>query len=274
MRWAATTLLAWSVCLAGCRHSDLVEAELRTKENELREARGELLKSEAFNEALERELHAVHSSPPGVITPELGSQLYTLKEIVLGRQTGGYDDDDCPGDEALQVVLEPRDMDGHAIKAPGMLHVEALEITSEGLKIPLSSWDVPPDHLRRTWRNGLLATGYYVVLPWKTWPTNTKLRVIARFTLADNRVYEADRDVTIRLTPPAKQKPSAAPILVPAPPETETPLPLPQNGDARPGENRSQPADATPSALAPAGLRPLPALSGAVELLRPAPAAR
>ena len=86
MRWAATTLLAWSVCLAGCRHSDLVEAELRTKENELREARGELLKSEAFNEALERELHAVHSEPSGVITPNSArSFIRSRKSCSAGR---------------------------------------------------------------------------------------------------------------------------------------------------------------------------------------------
>src|SRR5262249_32012155 len=103
--------------------------------------------------------------------------------------------------EALQVVLEPRDPDGQAIKAPGRLTVTALQVSPEGLKIPLSTWEIAPDQLRRTWRNGLLSTGYYVVLPWKSWPTNPKLRVVAQFTLADGRIFEADKDVAIRLPP-------------------------------------------------------------------------
>jgi hypothetical protein len=274
MRWPVATFLA-SLLLAGCRHSDLVEAELRTKESELREARTDLLRSESFNEALQRELHAVHSNSAAKITPELGSQIYTLKEIVLGRQTGGYDDDDCPGDEALQVVLEPHDTDGHAIKAPGMLHVEALEITSEGLKMPLSAWDVPPDQLRKTWRNGLLATGYYVVLAWKNWPTNEKVRVIARFTLADGRLFEADKDVTVRLTPAAKRKPATVPSLEAVPAEPETPLPFPQKGGL-PLEHQRQPGDlgSTGGPVNPAALWQSPRLSRAVELLPPASAAR
>jgi hypothetical protein len=270
MRWPLTTLLATLLFVAGCKNNDLVEAELRTKENELREARDQLLQSEAHNEALQRELHAVHSSPSAKITPELGSQIYTLKEIVLGRQTGGYDDDDCPGDEALQVVLEPRDTDGHTIKAPGLLHVEVLEISPEGLKAPLSAWDVPPEQLRRTWRNGFLATGYYVVLPWKNWPSNNKLRVIARFTLADDRMFEADKDITIRLTPPAKRKPLPASPSEPVPAEMEVPLPAPQKEPARaPGSQSPRaPGAATPQQeLKPASLwQTSPALSQAVQL--------
>jgi hypothetical protein len=269
MRWPVATFVA-CLLLAGCRHnSDLVEAELRTKESELREARGDLLRSESFNEALQRELHAAQSNSAAKIPPELSSQIYTLKEIALGRQTGGYDDDDCPGDEALQVVLEPRDTDGHTIKAPGMLRVEALEITSEGLKIPLSAWDVPPDQLRKTWRNGLLATGYYVVLAWKNWPANEKLRVIARFTLADGRLFEADKDVTIRLTPAAKRKPANVPSLEVVPVEPETPLPLPQKSPVPIGETGTPTGQVNPAAAWHS-----PGLSRAVELLPPASAAR
>jgi hypothetical protein len=275
MRFVAT-LVASALLVAGCRHSDLVEAELRTKESELRDIRCELMHSESHNEALQRELHAFHTIGAAKIPPELGSQIYTLKEIVLGRQTGGYDDDGCPGDEALQVVLEPRDTDDHAIKAPGFLHVEAVQINPEGLKMPLSAWDVPPDQLRRTWRTGLLSTGYYVVLPWKNWPTENRLRVTARFTLADNRLFEADKDVTIRLTPAAKRPPT--PLIVPgsAPAEIEMPLPVPQTNPppvAKPQTSSSAHAgELRPAALWQA--LPPTSLGGAVQLLPPAGARR
>ncbi len=80
-----------------------------------------------------------------------------------------------------------------------MLVVQALEVDSQGLKKPLSSWMVPEEQLRRNWRSGLLTTGYFVVLPWQNPPTSEKLRVVARFTLADGRLFEADKDVTIHL---------------------------------------------------------------------------
>src|SRR5205823_5874787 len=96
-----------------------------------------------------------------------------------------------PGDEALLVVVEPRDEQDQRIKAPGAVHVEALEVNSEGLKSPLSSWDVLPEQLRRAWREGLFGTGYYVILPWKVWPTCPQLRVVVRFTLSDGRAFEA-----------------------------------------------------------------------------------
>jgi hypothetical protein len=254
-RSVALLVVLWALLPGGgCRNCDLVEAELRTRENEVRELRAELLRAESTNDALQREIHAAHTSGTSKVSPELASQMYTLKEVVLGRQTGGIDEDSQPGDEALQVVLEPRDPDGHAIKAPGTLHVEALQIGGEGLKTPLSSWDVSPDQLRRTWRSGLFATGYFVVLPWKVWPTSTRLRVVARFTLPDDRVFEADKDVTIRLPPQPKVPASPAPAPAPLPP----PRPVP--GEA----NLVEPA---------AVWRPpaAPPLYRAVQLLRPGP---
>lgn len=200
-----TVLLLMAVA-AGCRsNSDLVEAELRTRDSQVRDLRDKLYRSQACNGALERELHDLHQGGAARLPPEVAAQVYTVKDIMLARQTGGYNEDGQPGDEALQVVVEPRDTDGQAIKAPGALHVTALEISPQGLKTPIGIWDVPPDQLRRTWKNGLFATGYFVVLPWKTCPASERLRVVVQFTLADGRLFETDRDVTIRLPPGASR---------------------------------------------------------------------
>src|SRR2546425_600697 len=86
---------------------------LERLEKDMRDLKHELFRSEAQNDALQRELSAVRkegvtSAKP---TPEQASQTYTLKSIVLARGTGGYDEDGVPGDEAIQLVLEPRDVD-------------------------------------------------------------------------------------------------------------------------------------------------------------------
>jgi hypothetical protein len=284
MRGSVALLLGLAMLAgaAGCRSCDLLEAELRSRESAMNELRCELARADAHNDALQREVCALRSGSAAKISPEFASQTYTIKQIVLARQTGGYDEDGVPGDEALQVVLEPRDADGHAIKAPGTLHVEALEISPEGLKRPLSAWDVPPEKLRQSWRNGLFSTGYYIVLPWKACPSTERVRVVAQLTLADGRVFEADKDVAIHpmTMPNRKADPNGCPI---APPETPSPfdgevLPLPRKVDPVPPPATSGPS-LTPATVTtslkpaatvwrPAAPRPLPE---AVRLLPPVP---
>jgi hypothetical protein len=260
------------VSIVGCKsNSDFVEAELRTRENDLRDLRADVSRLQCQNEALVRELQATRQDTSAKITPELASQTYTLKQISLGRGTGGLDEDNCPGDEALMVVLEPKDCDGHTIKAPGSLHVEAYEISPEGLKTLLSSWDVPPDQLRRSWRSGFLSTGYFVTLPWKSWPGSEKLRVVTRFALADGRVYEADKDVTIHLTPADRRK------VVPLIPAEPIPLPMPTPTDPAAGPITktawSVPAASADGVTSTSSWRPkrTPSLADAVQLLKPIP---
>src|SRR5205085_671081 len=145
------------------RGNDLVENELRARDQQYREALGELHRVESHNDALRRENAALRS---GVVPPpEVAANVYGLKRIVLGRSTGGVDNDNAPGDELLQVWLEPRDGDDHTIKVPGLLQVCVLEFTTQGLKAPLSCWDVPPDKLGGMWQQGLLSVGYQVKLP-------------------------------------------------------------------------------------------------------------
>src|SRR5205085_2849867 len=80
----------------------------------------ELYRSETMNQALENTLREQRALQP-VMRP--GGPLALVKDIQLGRGTGGYDEDKCPGDEALQVVLVPRDCAATPIKAPGYLRV-------------------------------------------------------------------------------------------------------------------------------------------------------
>jgi hypothetical protein len=119
----------------------------------------------------------------------------------------------------LRVLVEPRDPEGSAIKAPGTLVIEALEVTTEGLKRPLSTWQIPSQELRNKWQSGLITTGYSLTLPWQAWPTTQKVRVIARFQLLDGRVFEADKDVNVRVLPENQRKtlPPPAPRPVPSP---------------------------------------------------------
>lgn len=208
MRWSLAWCLgaALAVSLAGCRSCDKVEAELRARESDVRELRDQLDRSEFQNKALVGELAARHGmpGPDGVLRPP--SEPYPVRSIVLGRGTSGRMSETVPGDDALQVQLEPRDTENESIKAPGCATIELMEVNAEGLKRLITVWEVTAEQLRRSWRNGLLNTGYFLTLPWKVWPNTEKLRVVARFKLIDGRTFEADKDITVRLLPAALRK--------------------------------------------------------------------
>lgn len=251
-----TTCFLLLLLLVGCRHNkELLETELRTKEIQYRELLDEHERTEHRNEALEREIATIRQGTP--ITPEQAAQTFTVKRITLGRSTGGQNTDKEFGDDALQVVLEPRDGADHIIKAPGTLQVWALEIDKNGVKVPLSSWVIPPNELARSWKNGFLGSGYTLTLPWKTPPHTENLRVVVRLVMTDARTFEADKDVRIRLgtlPPPRPLMPEGPPI-----PDVEGPA-CPVQGKA-----------AAATSVAPAGHWQPVQLGDAVKLQRPVP---
>jgi hypothetical protein len=221
-------VLLWLVAgVIGCRsRSDLVEAELRTRDRELREARARLASTEMFALAMERELRESRQCQPGAAVAA-GVQPI-LKGIEVGRQTAGYDDDRIPGDEGIQVVVVPRDTDGHAVKATGRLRITLFDITAENQKLLLSTHEIPAVDLRTKWQAGLLNTGYFVKIPWAVVPHSEKLRVVAEFASTDGRTFENERDVTIRLPHEALPTKPLPPGIPPAAVETGEPAPTPR----------------------------------------------
>jgi hypothetical protein len=198
---------------AGCRNkTDVLEIELRTREQLYRDLQADYQRSEGHISALQMEVEALRKGSK--ITPEQAASTYGLKRIVLGRSTGGVDNDNKPGDEALQVVVEPRDYDDHSIKAPGTMQITALEITPQGVKVPVSTWELSAEQVRLSWKQGLLSNGYTVTLPWKQFPVHENVRVVVRFVTPDQRVFEADKDVKVRLVPGANEM---RPMMLPAP---------------------------------------------------------
>lgn len=198
------------VCaLSGCigaearRNQELLEADLRSQERHIQEMKEDLDRKEGVIHNLDVEVEraqmaAVRGKPEG---GESAPVVNVVKDIVLGRLTGGVrQNPKALFDDALQVILEPRDVDGDAIKAPGSVHIDLFEITPQGLKTPLSSWDISHRELRRLWNEPLIGgPSYRSTLPWKALPTTEKLRVVVRFTTLDGKLFEAEREFSIKL---------------------------------------------------------------------------
>jgi len=208
---------------------DLLEAELRTRERELTEARSELTHLRLLTQTYQRQPAGIWADPTFAQRPGIdnAAPMLPLRDIALGNGTGGVDDDNQPGDESLMVVVAPNDPDGTIVKVPGKVSVGAFEINRQGLKTQIGQWDVTPDQLRRAWKSGLLSNGYFIPLQWDKAPTSDRLRIAVRFTTLDGTSYEADKDVTVR---PLPGLPNRGPI--PPTPVPTIPTPPPNFGGA------------------------------------------
>ncbi|HVS34087.1 MAG TPA: hypothetical protein VMS17_00815, partial [Gemmataceae bacterium] len=260
-------IAAGAASALGCRTDrDVVERELHARELDLQAAREEIDRCHAINEGLQMELQAQHGDPsacPPGASDKPAVAIYPIRSLTLGRQTGGRDGDAAGGDEALQVVVQPLDPDNQPVKIPGQLLIQALEITPAGLKQPLSTWQISDDELRRSWRSGLLGAGYFLVLPWKVWPSNDKLRVVATLQLPDGRLFQADKDVTVRVVPAEKRPPAPPAIDEPVLPPPH-PLPPPTGGPNLPPPSPALPAKSTAAKPSPGRGRPAAELLPAV----------
>jgi hypothetical protein len=196
------------VLLAGCRSNncELVERQLFERESELAEANVEKQRRERQVEGLEAEVTRLQRRLHDGGKEAIGTTLI-VRRITLGRLTGGYDaNPDLYGDDALQVLLEPRDIDDASVKAAGSVHIDLYEVSTKGTKDFLSSWDLAAKDIRAKWETPLLGgSAYRLVLPWKIPPSSENLRVVVQFTTLDGVKFEADKDITIR--PPARAKP-------------------------------------------------------------------
>lgn len=212
-------LVALALLTGGCRAItrnpyDKIEAELRTRERELAEARAELRDSKLLNEAYGRQPRGLPCEDPGTVP------FLPIKEIVFGSGTGGIDNDNLPGDEALQVVVVPRDGDNSAVKVPANMTVLAFEVAKNGARTAIGRWDVPPDRLGKTWKAGLFSTGYYLTLQWDRPPSYDRVKLVVQMQTLDGRSFEAEREITVRLVANAvRQQPLPIPgVGVQAPP--------------------------------------------------------
>jgi len=231
-RWFVLVLSAIHIPLStGCGPSkryDLIEAELRTRERELSETRIALEQARNLNRAYAQQ----SQSSPGVEVPGQSTPTYIpIKDITLARGTGGVDDDGILGDEGLMVVVLPRDGDGSAVKVPARVQIAAWEVNAAGIKTQIGNWEIPAEKVRPTWRQGFVSTGYFVGVPWQTFPSSEKVRVAVRLTTLDGRAFEADKDFFVRVclsriaTPVATPTAPTAPVVpIPAPRGPREPL--------------------------------------------------
>ncbi|MBY0231733.1 MAG: hypothetical protein K2W96_20800 [Gemmataceae bacterium] len=268
--------LALALSSAGCRSCAVVESQLAAREKDVRTLKDRVEKLEFMNHALSAELSATKGLPGPDGVMRAPTEPYPVRSLVLGDRTSARPSDALPGDDALEVQIQPLDTERQPLKAPGSARIVALEVNENGNKRVLSMWDVPAEELRNSWQAGLFTTGYVLTFKFKEFPSTEKLRIAVAFRMQDGRVLEADKDIAVRVVPLDKRPrlvpgPFVAPPLPPLP-GTEKELPPPTPVPVPPAKELPKPKEAPPPMEpAPEG----PTLTGgkkpAATLLKPVP---
>jgi hypothetical protein len=89
------------------------------------------------------------------------ADLFAPVRIEIVSRSGGKNFDDRPGDDGVVVYVRPVDQDGHAVKTPGRIDIEVLDVAEPGRPRVLGQCVYSsPKELRQMWY-GRFATDHY-----------------------------------------------------------------------------------------------------------------
>lgn len=117
------------------------------------------------------------------------------------RLTGGADFDQLPGDDGLTVLVEPRGTTGEFVPQAARVSIVVLDPALSGDVARIARWDFDRSTAQEFLQTGSLDRGLLFRVPWpEKAPENERLHLFVRYTTADGRRLEADRE--IRILPP------------------------------------------------------------------------
>ena len=184
-------------CAAGCssgRRTDALEARLRVQEDRLLETTDALenARTEAAN--ARRTVARLQAESQRPAAPADAPAKLAFASLL----TGGIDEDGVPGDEAIRAVIQPLTEDGVAVRSPGRLEVELLDVAAAPEDRVRGRWTLEGEELHEQWDDGLFASGYTLELSPESDDLPRDSLLIARFQTPDGRQVESTRTVRLR----------------------------------------------------------------------------
>lgn len=232
-RWIALTLYL-ATGLVGCKHQQVVEAELRYQNRRVRELEQKLCQKNAEVQTLQTMAAGCETSPDGLKdTPDTIYRRESMSRVGLGLTTGPRDLDKNGCDDAVQYSIVCYDYDGDTFKCPGSAELELVAIQESGVPITVGTWQIAPDRLRETWRSSVLGSGYQIVMPVADLQQSKKWQAIVKFSTLDGRVFQASKDFALS-KPRAGLKPPEPMILNDGPSGGEVTAPAELPADPSP----------------------------------------
>ncbi len=228
MRSGQILLAAGMLCIVGCAmrgNKELLETELRHQEDQLYAMRSQLDQTESELKVARKEVETLRGQlaergQPALLPEQLQS-LFRVKGIQVNKLlTGGLDRDGLPGDDMLNVVLVPQDEHGEAVKLPGTVELEVIDLAAPKASRQVGVWRFESEEVAKQWQSGL-SSGFQFRIPWQGNSSSQDLLLHARFATADGRQFDTSTD--IRITPgqttPAGNIAENPPEVVPLAPE-------------------------------------------------------
>ena len=179
-----------------------------------------------------------------------------VAQITLNKSlTGGIRTDGRFGNEALLVVIEPRDLLGNLLEAPGDVSVVLLDPAGSDETARIGRWDFTASQTAGMFGCGQ-DRGIHLELPWTSRPpAHEHLQMYVRYTTRDGRKIQISRPIGINRSgdPPAKWMPVEHEVVArPAEGEADSW----RRGVAREDSPPPEPAELPPARPAPQPAKP------------------
>ncbi len=198
-----------SGCLPRNASMDMLHARLRQNEEQLAELQASLASSQSQLTIARREIDALRtqlaeSTGGGTFSPEHTAAMVKVTGIeVQPWLTGGINQDNAPGDDALIVHFMPRDAEGEVVKLPGNVTIRLTDPGADEGEQTVGSWTFTPEECREKWARGWLGGGYQFTLPWQDSPHNSRLVVHIDYQTPDGRAFSDTEIVKVHPSPEA-----------------------------------------------------------------------
>lgn len=176
----ASTLCLAACVLAGCpRGEDLLT--LRQELSVQRERTRDLTRrADALADRL-ADANARIETLLGLGGPDRLGKLFRVNHIHLARYTGGVDTDGKPGHDAVKVFLEPRDADGHTLKAAGDVEIRLYDLAADANGRVIGQCRFPVETMGDHFAGGFGVYHFRFYCPWTRRPEEGKVTVWVRF---------------------------------------------------------------------------------------------
>lgn len=115
-------------------------------------------------------------------------------------RTAGVDLDQQPGDDGLELLIEPRNAAGQFVPQAGNMTVVVLDPAAEGDAARVARWEISKTEVGRRMLDTRPERGIRMQLKWpEKRPEHAKLKLFVRYEAPDGRLIESHSDVFIAL---------------------------------------------------------------------------
>lgn len=150
------TILAGCLLVAAAGCQSAIEKEVKTLRDEKKQLQSQVEQAKSENEQLQKHVQLLLGLKPETKLEDI----YSVRQINLGRYTGLYEKNKTGRKDTLIVYVQPVDQNGDAIKASGSVDVQLWDLSRKETESLLDEWHINPDEVKGLWVGTLMKYNY------------------------------------------------------------------------------------------------------------------